>query len=155
MLLLLFAGSSIQLVPDGTLLFHLALVLVMVVVLNATLLKPINRVLGERERRTKGRFAEAGRVAETVSGKLREYESALRDARAKGYGLAEDERKAASAERDRKISAVRGEVSTWLDGEKLALARETDNAKASLVTDAYARAAEISVQILKRPLGGK
>lgn len=152
MLLLLFSGSTIQLVPDGTLLFHLAVVLVMVVVLNATLLKPINRVLEERERRTKGRFAEAQQLVETVGGKLREYESALRDARARGYALADEERKAASAERDNKVSAVRAEVASWLERERVTLAQDQEQVKASLLTDAQARAAEISVQILKRPL---
>ncbi len=53
---LAFSDSAIQLVPDGTLLFHLALIVVMVVLLNVTLLKPINRILEERERRTKGRM---------------------------------------------------------------------------------------------------
>ena len=40
--------TSIQLVPDGTLLFHLFLVVVMVFVVNRTLLGPINRILAER-----------------------------------------------------------------------------------------------------------
>jgi len=40
-----FAENSIQLVPDGTLLLHILIILVMVYVLNATLFKPINRIL--------------------------------------------------------------------------------------------------------------
>ena len=43
------AETSIQLVPDGTLLLHLLMVGVMVAVLNRTLLKPINQILAERE----------------------------------------------------------------------------------------------------------
>jgi hypothetical protein len=37
------AESTIQLVPDGTLLLHLLMVVVMVAVVNRTLLKPLTR----------------------------------------------------------------------------------------------------------------
>jgi F0F1-type ATP synthase membrane subunit b/b' len=43
-----FAENSIQLVPDGTLFLHIIIILLMVFVLNATLFKPINRILEER-----------------------------------------------------------------------------------------------------------
>ena len=46
-----FAENSIQLVPDGTLILHVIIILVMVFVLNATLYKPINRILEAREKR--------------------------------------------------------------------------------------------------------
>ena len=59
MTFLAFAENSIQLVPDGTLILHIVIILVMVFVLNATLFKPINRILEEREKRTRGRSGEA------------------------------------------------------------------------------------------------
>ena len=49
-----FAENSIQLVPDGTLILHVIIILVMVYVLNATLFKPINQILESREKRTRG-----------------------------------------------------------------------------------------------------
>ena len=52
--------ASIQLVPDGTLLVHLVMVVVMVFILNRTLLKPINQILEEREKQVAGRLKEAG-----------------------------------------------------------------------------------------------
>jgi F0F1-type ATP synthase membrane subunit b/b' len=51
-LVLGFAENSIQLVPDGTLILHVIIILVMVYVLNATLYKPINKILESREKRT-------------------------------------------------------------------------------------------------------
>ena len=152
MVVLALAGTAIQLVPDGTLLFHLLLILGMVAVLNRTLLGPINRVLAERDRRTSGRLTEAGQLKSNVDEKLRAYESALREARARGYQLADETRKAAAAERDRNVSGVRSEVTDWLTREKSALQVEQDQVKTSLVEDAHKRAAEISVQILGRPL---
>jgi F-type H+-transporting ATPase subunit b len=149
--LLAFAGS-IQLVPDGTLLFHLVLIIVMVALLNATLLRPINRVLEERERRTKGRFREAQSLLSAVSEKLREYESRMREARAGGYQLLEHERTAASSEREKRVSEVKAEVSRWLDEEKRRLQTDEEQVKAKLREDARVRALEIGGHILGRPV---
>ena len=76
-----FAENSIQLVPDGTLLLHVLIILVMVYVLNATLFKPINQILENREKRTRGRLTEAQEIMGNVSERLAEYERALRAAR--------------------------------------------------------------------------
>lgn len=153
MSVLAFAGSAIQLVPDGTLLFHLGLIVVMVSLLNMTLLKPMNRVLEERERRTRGRFGEAQGVLASVDDKMREYERRLREARANGYALLEEERSAASQERERKVSAVRAEAIRWRDEEKEDLAKQGAEARVSLVKDARVRASEITGRILGRELG--
>ena len=153
MTLLAFAGNAIQLVPDGTLLLHLVLVVVMVGLLNVTLLKPINRILEERERRTKGRFDEAQNVLTRVSEKLGEYERRLREARSKGYVLLEEQRAAASREHERRMGEVKTEVMTWLDAEKSSLQLHQEQARAVLRVEARTRASEISRQILGRSVG--
>ena len=43
------AENSIQLVPDGTLLINVLVVVLMIAVLNRTLYRPINSILRERE----------------------------------------------------------------------------------------------------------
>lgn len=150
MTVLAFSGNAIQLVPDGTLLFHLLLIVVMVVLLNATLLKPINRILEERERRTSGRIGEAQSVLASVDERMAEYQRRLREARGSGYALLEEERSAASRERERKISTVKQEVAQWRDGEKENLKNAEASVKSKLVEDARIRAGEISVRILGR-----
>lgn len=152
MVLLAFSGTAIQLVPDGTLLLHFALIIVMVAVLNATLLKPINRILEERERRTRGRLDEALSIQGAVDEKLREYEGSLRQARAEGYALAESERRAAQLEREKRLGEIRAEIGARLTQEKAALRAEQEEVKTELLKDAHARAAEIGAQILGRPL---
>ena len=149
---LAFSDSAIQLVPDGTLLFHLALIVVMVVLLNVTLLKPINRILEERERRTKGRMGEAHEILASVDAKTLDYQRRLRDARGGGYLLLEEERSAASRNRDQLVSAVKVEVMRWQEQEKANLKKTEADAKASLIKDAGARAAEIGSRILGRPI---
>lgn len=152
--LLAFAESSIQLVPDGTLLFHLALIIVMVALLNATLLKPINRILEERERRTKGRLSEAQQALLTVNEKLSEYERRLREARAEGYALMEQERTVISAERQQKLTEVKSEVARLLSAEKEKLQTEGAQVRSKLAVDARVIALEIGSQILRRPIAG-
>lgn len=150
---LAFFESSIQLVPDGTLLFHLALIVGMVALLNATLLKPINRILEERERRTKGRLSEAGQTLAVIEEKMREYERRLRQARTEGYTLMEQERSALSKERDRAVAQVRSEIRAWLAEEQAKLKNDTSQVKKTLETDARSLALQISRQILQREVG--
>jgi F-type H+-transporting ATPase subunit b len=150
---LALAGSAIQLVPDGTMLFHLVLIVVMVSLLNATLLRPINRILEERERRTKGSSSEAQTALSNASERIQEYQRSLREARARGYSLMDEERRSASRERDLQVAEVRSEVTRWIDQEKQALKREEEGARVSLVKNAGARALEIGGRILGRSLG--
>jgi len=122
----------------------------MVGLLNVTLLKPINRILEERERRTRGRVTEAQSILASVSAKLSEYETRMREARARGYVLLEEERTSATRERERKVAEVKAAVAGSLDDEKRALQIDEEQVRASLEIEARARALEIGRQILGR-----
>jgi len=142
--------ESIQLVPDGTLLFHLALIVGMVALLNATLLKPINRILEERERQTRGRLSEANQTLATIDEKMREYERRLRQARTEGYALLEHGRAALSSERERQLNEVRAEITQWMTDEQEKLRNDTSQVKKTLEADARSMAQQISSRILQR-----
>ena len=152
MSLLAFSDSAIQLVPDATLFFHLALIVIMVGLLNATLLKPINRILEKRERLTKGRIGEAQKILASVDERMLEYQRRLRDARGRGYVLLDEERSAASRNREEMVSAVKAEVVQWQQEEKENLKKAEAEVKTNLLKDAGARAAEIGSRILGRPV---
>ena len=124
----------------------------MVALLNVTLLKPINRVLEERERRTKGRMGEAQETLARIDEKMREYQRSLREARGAGYLLLEEERSAASRNREQLVSLVKAEVVRWREQEKDNLQTAEAAAKAGLKKDAGARAIEIGSRILGRPI---
>ena len=152
MIFLGFAENSIQLVPDGTLFLHIAIILVMVYVLNATLFKPINRILEERERRTQGRSGEAGNILRDVEEKMTRYERTLREARAEGYRLMEQERATAMRERQIKLDAVREEIDRSITEQKEALNSQVETARATLLSESLTIAAEIGAHILHRPV---
>ena len=146
------AENSIQLVPDGTLFLHIAIILLMVFILNATLFKPINRILEERERRTRGRSGEAHDILQRVEEKITRYEHTLREARAQGYRLLEQERTEAINERQARLSAVRSEINHSIAEQKEAIGQQVSEARATLEQDARRLAAEIGSQILDRPI---
>ena len=147
---LALAENSIQLVPDGTLFFHIALIILMVFVLNITLFRPINKVLEERERRTRGRSGEAQDILSSVESGLRQYEKSLREARLEGYHLLEAQRAEAMSARQARLNALREELRGLVEEEKSSIQAQTDAASNALAGDAQRLAAEISNQVLRR-----
>src|ERR1041385_9499401 len=109
-MVLLAIAESIQLVPDGTLVIHIAIIITMVFVLNKVLFRPVNRALDERENRTRGHSKEAREIIQRVEGSLLRYEDSLRKARAEGYRLLEQQQARALDERQQKIASVRRDV---------------------------------------------
>ena len=147
-----FAENSIQLVPDGTLLLHILIILVMVYVLNATLFKPINRILEAREKRTRGRLTEAEEILRNISEKLSEYERTLRQARGEAYSLAEHERAGAMQQRQSKVNEMRQQLSESIAKEKESIQRQAEEARALLEVESRRLAREIGSRVLSRPL---
>ena len=143
--------TSIQLVPDGTLLFHLFLVVVMVFVVNRTLLGPINRILAEREKQIAGHLKEAEAMATETQEKLNKYNDALREARADGYKLLEKERAQGLKEREEKLRKYRDEMSKEVAAQIETTRRQEQAAKGELEAQAATIGNLISSQILRRP----
>ena len=145
------AEASIQLVPDGTLLLHLAMVGIMVFILNRTLLKPINKILAERERQVEGRIKEAQLLAAETDKKLKQYNSTLREARAEGYRLLEKERAAALKEKDEQVRQYREQVSKTVAAQLETTRQQEQKVRAELESQAATIGGLISSQILRRP----
>jgi len=148
--MILAFAESIQLVPDGTIVVHIAIILTMVFVLNRFLFRPVGRVLKERELRTRGRTGEARETINRVKESLSRYENSLRQARAEGYSLLEQQQAAAYGERQRKIAAVRQEVEEQLGQQKGEIRAQAERARGTLREDAERVAASISSQLLRR-----
>ena len=147
-----FAENSIQLVPDGTLILHVIIILLMVWILNKTLYKPINRILEAREKRTRGRMSEAQEILTDVGEKVSNYERQLRQARAEGYALAEQERAAAMQERQGKLNEMRQQLSESIAQEKQTIQTQVEEARVTLDSESRRIAREISERVLDRPV---
>ena len=143
------AQGSIQLVPDGTLLIHVGLILVMMAVLNRNLFRPINKILQRREMMGEKARDEAARISALANKRVAEYEAALRKARGDGYREAELARLQGLSESESKLSSTREEIKKLVHMEKLALEDESDQARRVLAAEAEAVAVEIRNRILK------
>lgn len=151
-ILLSFAGNSIQLVPDGSLILHGAMIILMVVVLNLTLFRPINRILEERSERTEGLVGEARQTLKSVDESLRQYEQTLRGARAEGYHLLELQRLEAIRERERQLASAKEVLGEQTAAAKQDLKAQAEDARTTLGKEAQKMALKISAQILGRPV---
>lgn len=149
MTILAFA-ESIQLVPDGTIVLHIAIIITMVFVLNRLLFRPINKTLAERESRTRGRSGEARETIRRVEEGLASYENSLRRARAEGYRLLEQQQAAASEARLRTLGLVRKEVEEQVEEQRRLIQAQAGEARATLESEARRIASGISSQILGR-----
>lgn len=152
MILFGFAENSIQLVPDGTLFLHIAIILLMVYVLNTLLFKPVNSALDRRTKNTRGRSHEAHDILSSVEQKLSDYERSLREARVGGYALMEEQRAEAVRERQTLLSQVKEEVNRSIEAEKQNINSQSEEARQTLEQDARRTAAEISERVLHRPI---
>jgi F-type H+-transporting ATPase subunit b len=144
------AEASIQLVPDGTLLLHLVFIAVMVFVLNRTLLKPINQILAEREKQIGGRLSEAKALTAEAEEKMKQYQAALREARADGYRLLEKERAAGIKQKDEAVRQHREQLSQVVAKEVDSIKKQQDKVRSELEADADSMGVLISSQILRR-----
>jgi len=143
------AFQEVRLVPDGTIFIHIALILLMIWVLNRTFFRPINRVIESREKNKGGRFGEAAEILRTVEERQAGYNAAILEARSKGYDLINNERTAALAQRQEKVSAVKTEVEQKLALENAELERQIIEARKTIVLDAEQMAEKISSNILR------
>lgn len=149
MVLAFAESSSIQLVPDGTIIIHIALILLMIWILNHTFFRPINRILAAREKNKGGQSHEAQEILKQVDEKIAHYNSAMREARTQGYQLIETERAAAIAEKDSQVENVKNESSQMIEREKASIQTQTDEARQAISNEAQKMAEKISANILK------
>lgn len=149
----LVLAESIQLVPDGTIFLHIAIIIAMVFVLNRILFKPINKILSDRERLTTGNSTEAQVILRRVEDNLSTYERSLKEARAESYRLLEDERTKAINERQSLMRSVRDEVEQIVDNEEKLIESQAAEARVALEEEARRMAVTIKNQVLGRQAG--
>ena len=142
-------GSPIELIPNGTLFIHIALILLMIWILNRTFFRPITKILDARDKNKGGKSGEAQEILQQVDTKLAKYDSTMRDARSESYNLVETERNAATADRQTRLESVKTKVAKKLETEKATIQTQTEQARLEIATEASKMAEKISSSILK------
>ena len=148
--MVLQAFQEVRLIPDGTLIIHIALILLMIWVLNRTFFRPVNRILEARERNKGGRSSEAQEILKNIGEKQSRYDAAMLEARSAGYELIERERAQAVVGRQEKIGAVKEEVAELVAREDRELDVQKSAARTTIAAEAEKMAERISASILKQ-----
>ena len=152
--LALAAGGENIIQPDLSLVLVIVLFLIFVFVLNKILFKPISRVLDERHNLTVGAADEARAAARSYQMRLADYEARIREARAKGYRLAELERAAALERRRQLIESIKLQAKHQIEEAKSNIQHQSAEARTALETESHQIAERISRTLLGRTVGG-
>src|SRR5215471_16006724 len=124
------------------------ILIVLYFILKSLFFKPLLAVMAEREKRTLGaqRAAEAAQVA--AAEKVKQYQEALKQARAKVYAEQEAARKKLLDERAAFLKEARAKAAEEVSAGKQGIEKEFAAAKKEL----QATAAQLSVEIARRVL---
>jgi len=130
------------------------IVLVFYVVLRLLFFKPLLAVMAEREARTAGAQKAAEAAQGAAAEKAKQYQDALKKARAQVYAEQEAARKRLLDERAAQLKDARTKTSHEVSAAKERIARELADARSDVEASAGQLAAEIARRVLQAPRPG-
>jgi F-type H+-transporting ATPase subunit b len=136
--------------PDLSVLWVIAFVLLAVAVCNRLIFKPLLRVMHEREEAIASAGALANKAAADAAAATAEFESRTAAARAEIYREMDQTRRAALAMREELLAATRKDVDVTTEEATSRLRAEVAEARERLRTEADALGAVIAERVLER-----
>lgn len=136
--------------PDLSVLWVIFFVLLLTIVLDRLLFKPVLRVMGEREGAIRSARELAERSAHEARRASAEFEKKTAEARGELYRQMDDMRRAAMNERAEIMSRTRAEAESEVTAASAKLAAEADEARRRLGAEADALGAAVAERILGR-----
>lgn len=129
------------------------IVLIFYAILRVLFFKPLLQVMAEREARTAGARKSAEAAQAAAAEKIKHYEDALRQAKAKVYAEQEAERKKTLDERAAFLKEARAKASAEVNRAKENVAAQLEAAKKEVERNVPDLAAQIARQVLHTPSG--
>jgi F-type H+-transporting ATPase subunit b len=131
------------------------IVLIFYVLMRSLFFKPVLKVMAERQARTLGAQKEAEAAQAAAAEKIKQYQEALKQAKAKVYLEQEAQRKKLLDERAAFLKQARAESSVEVNQAKDRVAGELESAKKDIEATAADLAREITRRVLEvRPRPG-
>ena len=127
------------------------IVLLFYAIMRSIFFQPLLKVMAERDVRTVGARKAAEAVQAMAAGKVRQYEEALRQARAKVYAEQEADRRKLMDERAATLKDARGKADAEVTAAKERVAGEFAGAKKEIESVTSQLAAEIARRVLQAP----
>src|SRR5271167_1125245 len=128
------------------------IILVFYFILRALFFQPLLKVMAEREARTIGARKAAESAQQAAAEKVKQYQNALREARARVYAEQEAARKKLLEERAAKLKDARAKAATQVGGAKEQISSELVAAVKDVETSVSQLSAEIVSRLLQTPL---
>lgn len=136
--------------PDLSVVWVIFFVLLLTVVLDRLLFKPVLRVMAERERAISSARELAERAANEARAATAEFEQKTGEARAELYRQMDDMRRTAMDERARIMARTRAEAEAEIAAASAKLKAEAEEARRRLAAEADALGAAVAERILGR-----
>ncbi len=137
---------------DGSILPAIVIFLTLIFILNRILFRPLLEVQAEREKRTAGRKAEAGKQLAHQSDLFRRYHETIRNARLEGYRLQEQARSEALKRRAEALDRARIKAEELTRESRESLREQVRAAREQIGREADGMARSIAERILGKPV---
>lgn len=136
--------------PDLSVLWVIFFVLLLTVILDRLLFKPILRVMGQREEAIRSARELAERSAAQAAQASQEFEKRTAEARSELYRQMDEMRRAATDERAAILARTRAEAEAQIAEASARLAADAEEARRKLSAEADALGAAVAERILGR-----
>lgn len=137
-------------IPDLSVVWVIAFVLLLTVILDRLLLRPVTRVMRERESAIRSARDLAEQSQARAQAAIDEFDAKTRGARAEVYRQMDEKRRAALASRAELIAGTRQEIERSVDEASRRLSAQATAARGQLERDADALATTIVERVLGR-----
>lgn len=138
-----------------TLLVQLANFLILLIVLNFLLFKPILRVLDEREKLVKESTEIKGRLNTLADEGIVRYEKELVDAKQQAMGIRTSTRGEVMAEFRQQVLQAKEDNLKELEDARQKISTEAESTRKTLIKEAEGLAEDIASKLVGRPLKGQ
>jgi F-type H+-transporting ATPase subunit b len=140
-----------RVLPNLSVIFVIVAVVLLAVVLDRVLFKPLVRVMRERESAVKSAMELAESATARAQAATAEFDANVAAARADLYKQMDERRKVAESYRQDLVAETRAEVEAQLAGAKAELEAQTAQARATLEAEAEELGKDIASKVLGRP----
>ncbi|PLX97707.1 MAG: hypothetical protein C0623_14760 [Desulfuromonas sp.] len=135
---------------DWTIVLQIINFIVLMLVLNIILYRPLRNIMSQRKETIDGSHARASELEAQIEEKMARYEEKLQAAKLQGNQQKNELRQAAAGEEAKILGEARDEAARQLQTVKDRVAGEADAAGKKLKSDAETLATDIAIKILGR-----
>ncbi len=137
-------------IPGLSVIWVIVFVMLLAIVLDRLLFKPLLRVMDEREARVKSAIELARESAERAATATAEFDARTRAAQAEVYRQMDETRRAALERRQEMLDQTRQEIESSIQEARGQIAVQAEKARAQLDRDADQLAAAVVTRVLDR-----